>query len=228
VSNTNRHGLSRTIPNDVQLKVRQRCGFGCVICGLGIYDYEHFDPEFKDARVHNPKGITLLCMRHNQLKRRKVLSVETVKRANANPRSLQQGFSNEAFDFGHVPIEIVFAGVSFKNCKHLIELGETPILSINDQEFDHEPYRISGIFCNNQGVPALKIEDNVWSVLTDNWDVECEGPRIKIRKGSRDIVLVLKSEPPERLIIERLNMNFHGVGLRGSRDLLEISYDGIH
>ena len=51
----NKHGLPRTIPPDVKRAVRRACGFGCVICGLGIVDYEHVDPTFADALVHDPE-----------------------------------------------------------------------------------------------------------------------------------------------------------------------------
>ena len=224
----NKFGLGRTIPSAVRREVRQRCGFGCVICGLSLYDYEHFDPDFKDAKKHDPKGITLLCMQCNQKRNRKVLSVKSVSKANEEPKSLQQGFSNEAFDFGSDPIEVVFAGVTFKNCDHLIRVAGIPILSINSPEEEHEPFRLSGRFCDDAGAATLKIEDNVWSVGADNWDVECEGPRITIRKGPGDIVLVLRSEPPEKLVVERLNMEFEGMFFRGSKDLLEISNDGIN
>ena len=224
----NRHGLSRTIPSAVKRVVRQRCGFGCVICGLSLYDYEHFDPDFKDAKEHNEKGITLLCMQCNQKRRRGVLSVETVAKASGSPKSKQQGFSNEAFDFGSEPIEIQFAGVFFKNCDHLIRVGTISILSLSNPEEEGSPYLISGRFGDETGAATLKIENNIWSVGADNWDVECVGSRITIRKGPGDIVLVLKSEPPYRLIVERLNMEFEGMYFRGNTEKLEISYDGIN
>ena len=117
----NRHGLSRYVPSEIRLAVRQRCGFGCVCCGAGFYDYEHFDPDFKDATQHKSESITLLCMQCNQKKRRGLLSVETVRLANSNPRCLQQGFASEAFDFSHeAPIEVVFAGQTFVDCKILV------------------------------------------------------------------------------------------------------------
>lgn len=219
----NKFGLGRTIPSAVKREVRQRCGFGCVICGLSLYDYEHFNPDFKDAKEHDPKGITLLCMQCNQKRNRKVLSVETVTAANDNPRCLEQGFANEAFDFGSDPIEVAFAGVTFTNCTHLIRVAGIPILSISSPEEAGQPYKLSGRFADDCGEATLKIEENVWTVGADNWDVECEGPRITIRRGPGDIVLVLKSEPPRRLIVERLNMEFEGMYFRGNQDLLEIS-----
>ena len=48
----NEHGLPRHIPADVARAVRQECGFGCVICGVALIQYEHFDPEFAEAREH--------------------------------------------------------------------------------------------------------------------------------------------------------------------------------
>ena len=222
----NRHGLGRTIPSAVRREVRKRCGFGCVICGLSLYDYEHFAPDFKDAEEHNPGGITLLCMQCNQKRNRKVLSVETVAAANKAPKCLQQGYANEAFDFGSKPITVEFAGVTFSNCEQLITVFGIPVLSIKEPEHHHEPFRLSGRFCDDAGAATLKIEDNVWSVGADCSDVECVGPRIIIRKEPREIVLQVKSEPPERLVIERLNMEFEGVFLRGSQNVLETSFDG--
>ena len=32
---------SRNMPLPIQREVRQRCGFGCVVCGLPLYEYDH-------------------------------------------------------------------------------------------------------------------------------------------------------------------------------------------
>jgi hypothetical protein len=77
-SQVNKHGLPRSIPSHIKQEIRQRCGFGCVICGFGFYDYEHFDPDFVDAKSHSPEGMTLLCSQCNQKRARKRLSVATV------------------------------------------------------------------------------------------------------------------------------------------------------
>ena len=42
----NKYGLGRYIESDTRRLIRKRCGFGCVICGIGFFDYEHFDPDF--------------------------------------------------------------------------------------------------------------------------------------------------------------------------------------
>ncbi|MEH2485180.1 Abi-alpha family protein [Bradyrhizobium sp. AZCC 2230] len=81
----NRHGLSRNIPADVKRTVRQRDGFGCVVCGKAIYDYEHFDPEFADATQHDPAGIVLLCISCHGKKTRGFLSKQTIAAARQSP-----------------------------------------------------------------------------------------------------------------------------------------------
>lgn len=222
----NQHGLSRTIPAATRREVRQRCGFGCVICGLGFYDYEHFDPEFKDARAHDSRGITLLCMQCNQKKQRGLLSVDSVRDANSNPKCLESGFANEWFDFGRNPLEVRLGGVSFRNCQTLLEIDDCPILRIAEPETEHGPYRLSGLFADETGATTLRIDENRWIAGADNWDVEWSGPMLTIRGGPREIVLSLRAEPPTGLSVSRLNMAYDGLFLRGNEEMLESSFDG--
>ncbi len=222
----NKHGLRRTVPPDVKREVRRRCGFGCVICGLGFYEYEHFDPDFADATEHNPVGMTLLCSQCNQKRARGRLSAATVAAANANPKCLQQGFSSELFDFGSEPIEVEFAGVTFFDCRDLIAVNGRPLLSVSPPNERGEPILLSGLFADAKGKVTLTIKDNVWSVDSKNWDVECVGPRITIRRGPGAISLVLRMEPPTRLVVQRIEMQFQGVYFRGDAETLEISMNG--
>jgi hypothetical protein len=223
----NRYGLPREIPRPVRRAVRQRCGFGCVRCGAALFEYEHFNPEFKDATEHCAEGITLLCMQCHGKRTSGQLSKNSVRTANAKPRCLQQGFAREEFDFGSDPIEVIFAGVTISGCKHLIAINDIPILSIKPPESPLEPFLLSGQFSDDTGNVTLKIDDNFWSVHADYWDIECEGAKITIRRRSHKISLVLCLEPPTRVVVERLDMQFQGISLRGDEDCLEFSFDGI-
>lgn len=228
MNKTNRHGLSRSVPAEVKREVRQRCGFGCVICGFAFYEYEHFAPDYVDATEHDPKGMTLLCSQCNQKRARGRLSAHSVALANANPKCLERGFASEMFDFHSDPIEIVFAGVTFYNCKHLIVVNERPILSVEPSLGGNSPVMLSGVFCDSVGRETLYITENEWSVDSDYWDVDCEGPRITIRSAPRQITLVLRLNSPKGIVIERIDMLFEGVRFIGNKDELKFSFDGIH
>lgn len=222
----NKHGLPRTVPEGIKRQIRQRCGFGCVICGLGFYEYEHFDPDYCDAHEHNPDGMTLLCSQCNQKRARNRLSAKTVAEANNNPKCLQQGFAHEMFDFHSEPLRIVFAGNTFYNCLHLIMINGTPILSVEPSPDENKPILLSGLFCDSAGRESLRIIENEWIVDSGYWDVECEGPKIIIRSAPRKICLALRMLPPEGIVIERLEMFYQGVFLKGNENVLEICYDG--
>lgn len=43
---------------------------------------------------------------------------------------------------------------------------------------------------------------------------------------ARRVALVLKMEPPTGLIVERLDMLYEGVRMKGDKDLLEVSING--
>lgn len=222
----NKHGLSRSVPRAVEREIRQRCGFGCVICGLAFYDYEHFAPDFVDATFHNPEGMTLLCSQCNQKRARGRLSAETVAAANANPRCLQQGYANEMFDFGVGGIEVLFAGISFTNCPDLIVVNDYPVLSIAPPEAQGEPFRLSGRFADRHGKTTLLIIENTFRSSVGNWDVEWVGPRLIVRRAAGEIALSLALHPPHRIDIERIDMFFKGVFFRGGAGKLETSFDG--
>lgn len=219
----NRFGLGRTISAEVKREVRRRCGFGCVRCGLGFYDYEHFAPDFKDATKHDASGITLLCMQCNQKRARGQLSVETVAQANSYPRCLQDGFAREDWGFGHDPIEVIFAGVTFVDVINIVLVNDYPILSILPPEDGSNFYRLSAIFSDSHGQTTLQIHENEWRAGAENWDVESKGHRLTIRSGPRDISLVLRSDPPHRIVVEKLNMEFDGIMLKGNEKVLEFS-----
>lgn len=202
----NKHGLSRDIPAAVKLAVRQRDGFGCVVCGNAVIEYEHFDPEFADATVHDPSGIILLCISCHARKTRGLLSRETVAKAAASPKAKEVGFSHGPFDLGSDVPEVVLGNIAIRNTPVLIRVDGDELLSVRAPEVEGGPFRLSAYLTDGRGRLQLAIVDNEWQSPTSNWDVSLVGQRITIRSGVRDIALVLRSDPPNRLIVERLKL----------------------
>lgn len=75
------------IPEPLKRQVRQRCGFGCVICGVPVYHYDHLE-EYSRVRVHEPDNLVLLCPNHHQDKTSHRLPKALLTKAAANPRNL--------------------------------------------------------------------------------------------------------------------------------------------
>src|SRR4051794_27586019 len=80
------------IPAPVRRQVRQRCGFGCVICGLPLYEYEHMY-EWVHTHSHAADELTLLCDRHHAEKTKGLLPKAVVMNANAAPVNIRNGVS---------------------------------------------------------------------------------------------------------------------------------------
>ncbi|RWB53541.1 hypothetical protein [Mesorhizobium sp.] len=212
----NRFGLSRDIPAGVAREVRQRDGFGCVNCGNAIIDYEHFAPEFKDAKEHNATGIVLLCIMCHGLKTRGRLSRESIAEAIKSPAARRKGFSFGPFDVGTRHPELVFGNVVARNVPILIQIHGEDVFRIREPEAPGGPFRISAFVSDRNGAPMMHIVDNEWRTKTSNWDVRVEGDRITINSNIRDVDLVLRSNPPDQLVFERFNLRHRGIAMSSS------------
>jgi hypothetical protein len=209
----NRFGLSRDIPEESKRRVRQRDGFGCVCvcCGLGIYQYDHFDPEFSEATAHHENGIILLCAACHAKKTKGLLSRDTIAAAAANPRCKQNGFSREAFDVGNQHPQIVFGSIVGVELKCFLRVLGEELFSILPPEIEGGPFRLNAKMANAQSKVIFEICKNEWRIRSDNWDAEQVGQRVIVKNGPKDVALSIRSEPPTRIVVEQLNMQWRGV-----------------
>ena len=128
---------SRNIPLPIQREVRQRCGFGCVICGLPLYEYEHM-AEWASVKRHVADEITLLCDQHHREKTGGLLPKEVVSQANLNPFNLRENVSKPYnLHFSGKDAEIEIGGNSF-TCEDLgygtamvpVSVDGTPLIGL--------------------------------------------------------------------------------------------------
>jgi len=209
--NVNKHGLKRTIDAHIKRAVRQKCGFGCIKCGSAVYQYEHVDPEFNDALVHNPNHIVLLCGGCHDLVTRGLLSKETIKTLALTPKCKQIGFSFGPFDIGIETPEIIVGTLRCKKVETLISVHGESILSVKPPESETAPFSINALMRDREGNELLCIVNNEWKSKSDNWDVEVKGRTITIRKKIGDIALIIRADPPNKLTIVRMEMEYNGV-----------------
>lgn len=223
MADSNQFGLSRNIPSDVKQAVRNRCGFGCVVCGLGIYDYEHFSPEFKDARNHSEEGITLLCTSCHRKKKKGHLSLNQISKANQNPKAKQLGFASDFFFLENTAPRIRFAGNEFINCNSVISFFGKSCLSIAQNHTDPAgPMLMNAQFHDAENKMIFSITDNEWQASSDNWDVEFEGSTLRIRSSKKLVSLALRFSAPDMITITKINMRYGDAKIIGDDKKLRI------
>ena len=204
---TNRHGLSRKIPADIAHEIRRRSKFGCIMCRCAIYQYEHIDPEFADAREHNPNAICLLCGGCHDRVTRGRLSKETVKAKYFEIREskvIARPF--EELDLATNQISIVLGSATFEYAQCLLRINGEDVLTITPPKEGAAFPTLNGIFCDRAGREIFRITDNVWEGPVEAWDVQISGNRLTIKADEKRPALVLEVHPPNTVRVIQLDM----------------------
>lgn len=102
------------------------------------------------------------------------------------------------------------------NVKKFICVDGEALLSLSKSE-ENEYCILNADFKDENGESLLKIVDNEWQSSLVNWDIECVGPKITIRKRKNKLSLVLNKKSDNFIEIERIKMKHRGV---------DIFYDG--
>lgn len=212
----NKYGLRRSdLPDPVRRVVRQECGFACVVCGRLGQHYDHFDPEFDEAREHRPEGIALLCATCHQDKTSGRLSNARVGQMRAvakdkwkdPPWRCHSAGSKVRLRFGSNLLIGSIVGFTF---------GPREILRIDAGEDPIEPWLLSGGFAHGAG-EVLRLERNDVVSCSGNWDVHFEGTLLTYRAGLGVIVAELDITDTE-IALSRLNLQWpSGVELEVTR-----------
>ncbi|MGE5620976.1 MAG: SEC-C metal-binding domain-containing protein [archaeon] len=213
---TNQYGLSRYIPSDVRRQIRKECGFGCVLCGSAVYEYEHISPEFHEAKIHDPANIALLCSACHANVTRRIWSKEKVFEARQNPYCLKHRESVFNFDISKDSEYVIKIGHTlFANLESIIEIDDRVILSVKPPEADGAPFRISAMFFDRNNNCIALIEDNEWHGQVDAFDIETQGTTWKVRSALNNIDLCLRLEAPNCIVVEKINLLYNGKRISG-------------
>ena len=206
---------SRNIPLPIQREVRQRCGFGCVICGMPLYEYEHME-EWSKVHRHVSDEITLLCDQHHREKTAGLLPIENVISANENPHNLRENISK--------PYNLHFSGN-----EAVVEIGGNSF-SCTDQGYGTAmvPLSVDGtpligmilgdghlllnlVVFDEFNSPLLHIKNNQLVYRPDTWDIQLVGKLLTIREAHRKILIQIQFNPPNNVIIKRGRFLRNGV-----------------
>lgn len=205
----NKHGLPRDIPDPIKRRIRQRSKFGCVICRAGIYDYEHIDPEYSDATTHSSDDICCLCTSCHAKVTRGHYSKDIVRKRYSEVEATDSSLIPPPFDyldFHDGKAELKIGGISYDpGVNSVVKYHGKELFSVSPSN-ESDAAGINALFLDESGNETLKIIDNVWHGAVEAWDTEVVGLRIKVRKRKGAFALVLRLEPPGRIVIEKLDM----------------------
>jgi hypothetical protein len=141
-----------------------------------------------------------------------------------NPKCKQVGYAREFFDFSEGHPALQFGGMLLRNCPTPIEVGGHALFKIKPPEFPGEPFLFSGLFTDSTGNVSLEIEDNEWKAYSNSWDVEVQGPTIKIREAQRVVHLVLTINQPDTIVVEKLDMSLGGLRFQADGNFLRVIF----
>ncbi|MGF1619004.1 MAG: hypothetical protein ACFCUR_00140 [Rhodomicrobiaceae bacterium] len=217
---------SRNIPLPIKREVRQRCGFGCVVCDLPLYEYEHME-EWAVVQRHVSDEITLLCNQHHGEKTRGLLPKKEVKRANANPYNLREGVSKPyALHFSGDEATVEIGGNRFTTGNNgrpfsmlPLVIDNTPIIAFS-MEGNHLFLTLQVFDSFNRLLLQIIENQLVYSIIP--WDIELVARNLKLREAHREILIEIEFLPPNKISVNRGRFLLNGVELlvRNNRVLL--------
>ena len=189
-------------------RVRQRCGFGCVVCGDALFDLHH-EPPYNEERGHREEDLICLCDKHHRRAGTTppLLTREEVLEWNANPWCQREGATKpEACRFGGDEFRMRFGSFSFvaeeaRGGMTVFELAGKPVLALTFR--NGRPVLTLELY-NKLRRRVLHIDENQLSFRADNYDVEWKDNLITVRTGFRQpILLELALVPPSEIHIRK-------------------------
>lgn len=210
---------SRNIPLPIQREVRQRCGFGCVICGMPLYEYEHME-EWALVKRHVSDEITLLCDQHHREKTNGFLPKQIVTEANINPYNLREGVSKPYllhFSGSEAVVEIggntfSCADQGYGTAMVPISVDGTPLIGLilADGHF-----LLNLVIFDEFNIPLLHIKNNQLVYKPNAWDIQLVGTTLTVREDHRKILIEIQFCPPNKVIINRGRFLKNGIEILG-------------
>lgn len=205
------------LEDGLKREVRQRCGFGCVICGRPIYEYDHI-LGWANVKRHVASEITLLCDDHHREKTAGFLPNQRVIEANQRPFNIINGVTAphtlhySGREFSLVIGSYVFDGTDRGSgaAGQAIRIDGESLFGVRLED-GHFLLNLSVHDSNDNLV--LLIDDNELVLNVCSWDIEVVGTRITIREDKGSILFDIVFRPPSTVAVLRGRFLYNGVEL---------------
>ena len=218
----------RNIPLPIQRAVRRRCGFGCVICGLPLYEYEHL-LGWANVRRHVADEITLLCDKHHREKTSGLLPLTDVVAADKDPMNKRTGVSG-TYDLHYSGTNVVVSlgNVDFKMEKSRM-MEDNPFVAIVIDNrcilgfiFENNHLLLEAKLFDKFNHLALSIERNQLIYSTSSWDIQFVGKNLIIRENEGQFLLDMTFDVPNKFVVNRGRLLYNGAEIIIEPNLVKI------
>lgn len=207
----NKHGLKRRVDPDIKREIRKQDGYGCIICGSMLVDYEHIDPLFCDAEEHNPSKMALLCSQHHDPVTRKIMPKRLIKKHKEDPYCKKHGYAFSKYFPNPDDINIKCGNSYFEDTKKIFEINGRPIIWIEKEE---EEILFNAIFFDDIGRKIGYLNKNTFIALVNDCDIFAIGTRIEARTRKGVINLELNIEGDGIVELRRLSAKYFGTYIK--------------
>lgn len=223
---------NRNIPRPIQREVRQRCGFGCVICGLPLYQYNHIK-GWANIHEHMSADITLLCDKHHREATSGLCPREKVIKANKSPYNLQTGRSRPlVMHFEGNSCEIHIGSNNFTTKTEGLSVESIPLivdgLPLIGFRLEDGHLLLNLNLFDQFNKLVLRIIDNHLFYSISPWDIQFVGKTITIREKSRKFLIKLTFEPPNKVTIDKGRFLYNGVEILVNSDHILVANDSTY
>lgn len=217
----NKFNLERTISSEVRLKIRQKCGFGCILCGNVIIQYHHFNPPYSEAKEHTVEGITLLCGICHQMAHNGIYSSEFIPLADVNPFCGNRGHAKIKIFRGNtlVPVKI---GTSLIHAESILMYDDKLVFGFLPPEVNNGPIRLNANFTDSNGQEILKIIDNEWLIGHDCYDVQTTKSRMRIRDKLGKTSLEITLSADKTIEVTKIDMYYKGFKIFANKEYFSL------
>jgi hypothetical protein len=175
--------------------------------------YHHFDPPYRDARSHDPEGITILCGTHAREADSGIRSVDSIREYNADPFCLREKYTIHMLDGRRGPLDFKLGPVTL-NSPIVLMYEKEELISFKPPDIPGAPWRFNAIVFDRNGRELMKVVDNEWKIGSDRYDIEVAGQHFIVRDKLRDIILKMALEVDRLIHIQQLQMDCYGVNLK--------------
>jgi len=213
--------------SQIKREVRKRCGFGCVVCGMPLYEYHHME-EWSKVKAHVANDITLLCDFHHKQVSNNLLDCQKVIDANTCPYNMANGISGKMpISYSGNKCKIVMGSNSWEaelkseeDYLHAIMVNGVNILGFRIED---SHLLISLNMFDRLNNRVLEIIDNELCYCIHRWDIELIKNRLTIFNSQKEKAIAIMFNPPSEIILVNANIYCDGYRISTNEGIVNIA-----